>query len=135
MKKIVLLADDSPTVGTAIGNLLAGQNDLQFNYCREPTQVMDKVRALQPTVLLLDLIMPELDGLTILRMLREEPQFSALPVVILSSKESAEVKAECFSNGATDYMVKIPDGLELMARIEHHSRVYMQHDKANQALR
>lgn len=134
-KKIVLLADDSPTVGTAIGNLLRDENDIQFNYCRDPVQVVDRVRALQPTVLLLDLVMPEVDGLTVLKELRDDPQFSALPVIILSSKESAEVKAECFATGATDYMVKIPDGLELVARIEHHTRVYLQHDKTNQVLR
>lgn len=135
MNKIVLLADDSPTVGTAIGNMLEPHRDIQFNYCREPAQVLDRVRAVQPTILLLDLVMPDVDGLTVLRKLREEPQFSALPVVILSSKESAEVKAECFASGATDYMVKIPDPLELVARIEHHSRVFLQHDKTNQALR
>jgi sigma-B regulation protein RsbU (phosphoserine phosphatase) len=45
-----------------------------------------------------------------------------VPVIVLSTKEDPAVKAEAFALGANDYVVKIPDRLEMVARVRYHSR-------------
>lgn len=133
--KVVLLVDDSKTVGAAIRSQLAGYSDIEFHFCHQARLAVERARELKPTVMLLDLVMPEVDGMAVLKQFRSIPEFSALPIIMLSGKDSPETKSECFSHGATDYMVKIPDALELVARIEHHSQVYWQHFKISEDLR
>lgn len=131
----VLLVDDSPTVGRAIGRMLEGLEGCSFTYCQEPRTALDTALQVNPTVVLLDLVMPDIDGLTLLGHFRGREEFSALPIVVLSSKESPEVKARAFAAGANDYLVKIPAEAELLARVEYHSRAYLEQDAVNAPLR
>jgi len=130
----VLLVDDSPTVGKAIGRMLEGLEGCSFVYCQEPRQALETASSVQPTVLLLDLTMPGVDGLTLLAEFRQRPEFGALPIVVLSGKESPEVKARAFAAGANDYLVKLPSATELVARVEYHTRAFLR-DSMAEALR
>jgi sigma-B regulation protein RsbU (phosphoserine phosphatase) len=56
-----------------------------------------------------------------------------VPIIVLSTKEEAAVKAEAFALGANDYIVKLPDRLELIARVRHHSRGYVALLERNEA--
>jgi two-component system chemotaxis family response regulator WspR len=61
-----------------------------------------------------------------------------VPIIVLSSREEATVKGEAFAAGANDYLVKLPDNIELLARIRYHSKAYLhqcQRDAAYRALR
>ena len=61
-----------------------------------------------------------------------------IPIIVLSTKEESTIKREAFAAGANDYLVKLPDTIELVARIRYHSRSYMnllQRDEAYRALR
>lgn len=63
---------------------------------------------------------------------------SAIPLVVMATSDSPEHKSRCFSYGASDYIAKLPDNTELLARIKHHSNAYLislQLDKAYRALR
>ena len=87
---------------------------------------------------LLDLVMPDIDGLTLTRFIRANPGTRNIPVVILSSEENPAVKAEAFAIGANDYLVKLPDRIELVARVRYHSAAFLnkiQRDAAYTALR
>ena len=86
-----------------------------------------------PTVILQDLVMPEIDGLTMLRFYRANPATRDIPTIVLSTKEEPKVKAEAFALGANDYLVKLPDPIELTARIRHHSRGYIAQIERNEA--
>ena len=68
--------------------------------------------------------MPEIDGLTLVRQFRADERFRDVPIIVLSTKEEPAVKAEAFAVGANDYIVKLPDRLELLARVRYHSRGY-----------
>lgn len=122
---VVLLVDDQPIIGEAIRRMLSGEDMLDFHYCRDPGTALAMVAETAPTVILLDLVMPEIDGLDVLRRLRADERFRELPIIVLSTKEEAAVKAEAFALGANDYLVKLPDRVELVARIRHHSRGYI----------
>jgi two-component system chemotaxis family response regulator WspR len=134
----VLLVDDQAMIGEAIRRALAGQPNLDFHYCRDPAQAIQTAEKIKPTVILQDLVMPGVDGLTLVRRYRDDPATKDIPIIVLSTKEEPAVKSAAFAEGANDYLVKLPDKIELIARIRYHSKAYMnqlQRDEAYRALR
>jgi PleD family two-component response regulator len=69
--------------------------------------------------------MPGIDGLTLVRYFRANPATRDVPLIVLSTKEDPRIKAESFALGANDYVVKLPDKPELIARIRYHSKGYI----------
>jgi sigma-B regulation protein RsbU (phosphoserine phosphatase) len=124
-KIVVLLVDDQRIVGEAVRRLLAGEADVELHHEADPAQALARAAALEPTVVLQDLVMPDVDGLTLLRRFRDDARTRDVPIVVLSTKEEPKVKAEAFALGASDYLVKLPDRVELLARIRHHSNAYI----------
>lgn len=121
----VMLIDDQPIVGEGIRRMLEHDENIEYHYCQNPAEAMGEIERIQPTIILQDLIMPDIDGMTMVRFFREQPLTKEIPVIVLSSKEDAEIKAEAFAAGATDYLVKMPHEFELLARIRHHSKAYL----------
>ncbi len=122
----VLLIDDQPMIAEAVRRMLASETDINFHYCSNPTQALKIARSCQPTIILQDLVMPEMEGLVLVRFLRaENSPTKDVPLIVLSSKEEPVIKAKAFALGANDYIVKLPDKLELIARIRYHSQAYV----------
>ena len=133
----VLLIDDQAIVAAAVQRMLDPEKDILFFACQDPTQAIQKAAEIEPTVILQDLIMPDIDGLTLVKFFRVHPKLKDVPLIVLSSKEEATTKADAFALGANDYLVKLPDRIELVARIRYHSRGYinlLQRNEAYQAL-
>lgn len=129
----VLLVDDQRIVGETIRRMLLDIPDLEFRFCADPTVALAEADAFTPTVILQDLIMPGVDGIEMVRSFRANPSTASTPLIVLSSKEEPTTKAEAFAAGANDYLVKLPDKLELIARIRYHSAAYisrLQRDEA-----
>jgi sigma-B regulation protein RsbU (phosphoserine phosphatase) len=129
----VLLVDDQPMIGEALRRMLAAETDIDLSYCSDPSKAMEVAAEFHPTVILQDLVMPDIDGLTMLRFYRANPATREIPTIVLSTKEEPKVKAEAFTLGASDYLVKLPDPIELTARIRHHSRGYIALIERNEA--
>lgn len=135
---MVLLVDDQAMIGEAVRRGLANEDNIDFHFCADPHQAIAQAIQIKPTVILQDLVMPGLDGLTLVREYRNNPLTKDIPIIVLSTKEDALIKSAAFSAGANDYLVKLPDTIELVARIRYHSRSYMtllQRDEAYRALR
>ena len=118
---VILLVDDQPIIGAAVRKILSSQPDWRFHFCADPAQAVEQAIALRPTVILQDLVMPGIDGLDLVRAYRDRPELRDVPLVVLSSKEEPETKAKAFALGANDYLVKLPDPVEMIARLRHHS--------------
>lgn len=131
----VLLVDDQPIVAESVRRMLADQADVIFEYCPDPTEAIKRANEFGPTVILQDLVMPEVDGLTLVRFFRANPPTREIPLIVLSTKEEPTIKAEAFARGANDYLVKLPDRVELTARIRYHSRAYRALVERNEAYR
>jgi sigma-B regulation protein RsbU (phosphoserine phosphatase) len=129
----VLLVDDQPIIGEAVRRMLAGEEGITLHYCSNAAVALDTAAAIRPTVILQDLVMPEIDGLELVRRFRADERFHDVPIIVLSTKEEPAVKAEAFALGANDYIVKLPDRLELIARVRHHSRGYVALVERNEA--
>lgn len=135
---MVLLVDDQAMIGEAVRRGLANEDNIDFHFCADPNQAIAQAILIKPTVILQDLVMPGLDGLTLVREYRNNPQTRDIPIIVLSTKEDPLIKRAAFAAGANDYLVKLPDNIELVARIRYHSRSYMtllQRDEAYRALR
>ncbi len=135
---MVLLVDDQAMIGEAIRRALSGQSDIDFHYCQDPHRAVALDEKLRPTVILQDLVMPGVGGLELVRQYRMHRSTRDIPVIVLSTKEDATIKSAAFAEGANDYLVKLPDNIELIARIRYHSRAFinqLQRDAAFQALR
>ena len=131
---IVLLIDDQPMIAEAVRRMLASEEDITFHYCSNPTETLKIARSCQPTIILQDLVMPEMEGLVLVRFLRaENSPTKNVPLIVLSSKEEPVIKAKAFALGANDYIVKLPDKAELIARIRYHSKAYANLLKRNEA--
>lgn len=129
----VLLVDDQAMIGEAVRRMLADEKDIVFHFCSDPTQAMTMAANLSPTVILQDLVMPEIDGLTLVKFYRANAKTRDIPLIVLSTKEEPKVKAEAFALGANDYIVKLPDKIELIARIQYHSKGYINLLQRNEA--
>jgi signal transduction histidine kinase/HPt (histidine-containing phosphotransfer) domain-containing protein len=135
---MVLLVDDQAMVCEAIRRYLAGQQDIDFHYCSDAREAVVLANQIKPTVILQDLVMPDIDGLTLVARFRENPATRDTPIIVLSTNENPQVKSQAFAAGANDYLVKLPDRVELIARLRYHSRAQMnqlQRDEAYRALR
>lgn len=122
---VVLLIDDQSIIGEAVRRMLTPEKDIVFHYCSDPLQAIKVARECNPTVILQDLVMPQMDGLLLVQFLRSrDAPTHHVPLIVLSSKEEPLVKAQAFELGANDYLVKLPDRVELIARIRYHSSAY-----------
>ena len=135
---MVLLVDDQAMVCEAIRRALASQTDIDFHYCADAREALTIANQIKPAVILQDLVMPGVDGLTLLNKFRTNPATKDVPIIVLSTNENPQVKGHAFALGANDYLVKLPDKIELVARIRYHSKAYLnlvQRDAAYRALR
>ncbi|MBI5826487.1 MAG: PleD family two-component system response regulator [Deltaproteobacteria bacterium] len=135
---VLLLVDDQAIVAEAIRRMLADEGDIEFHYCKDPTRAVETAKEVKPTIILQDIVMPEVDGYTLLRRYRADPSTASTPVIVLSTKEDPRDKSMAFEKGASDYLVKLPDRIELVARIRAHSGSYllqMQRDEAYRELK
>jgi len=121
----VLLVDDQAMVAEGIRRMLADESDVDFFYCSDPSAAIATALDVNATIILQDLVMPDIDGMTLVRFFRANNLTKDIPIIVLSSKDDPRIKSDAFSNGATDYLVKLPDKIELIARIRAHTKHYL----------
>jgi len=134
-KVSVLLVDDQLIIAEAIRRMLSDQQDIEFHYVTDASQALDTALRLQPTVILQDLVLPGIDGFALIKLYREHEALAHVPVIVLSAKDDPKLKAHSFAVGANDYVVKLPDRLELLARIRYHSNAHISRLQRDQAFR
>src|SRR5215211_470840 len=80
-------------------------------------EALERMRATQPDVVLLDIVMPELDGVTVLERIKADPELHAVPVIMISGLDDLDSVIRCIELGADDYLPKPFDPVLLRARI------------------
>ena len=129
----VLLIDDMKLIGKAVGRMLEGEPDIAFHYLDDGLRAIETAASFEPTVILQDLVMPDVDGLQLIDAFRANPSTRDTPLIMLSAEEDPKTKADAFARGANDYVVKLPDRIELLARIRHHSKGFINLKERNLA--
>jgi adenylate cyclase len=120
----VLVVDDQQLICRSVERLLAGEADVEVHFRQTAAAALAAAQAIRPTVILQDLVMPDIDGAEMVRRYRALPETVHVPVIMLSAVEEPAVKAELLAGGASDYLVKLPDRLELAARVRLHSEAH-----------
>jgi two-component system chemotaxis family response regulator WspR len=131
----VLLVDDQPMIVEAVRRMLHGQPDIEFHYVTDARLAQAQAERIKPNVILQDLIMPEVDGFSLIKDYRANVQLKAVPVIVLSAREDPKLKAHGFAVGANDYVTKLPDQLELLARVRYHAAGHISRLQRDEAFR
>ena len=137
-KITVLLIDDQEKVAEWIQQALSNEEDIEFHYCQDPSKAIRLAAKINATVILQDLVMPEFDGLMMVRYFRANKESAKIPIIALSASNESSFKSDAFLLGANDYLIKLPETIELIARIRYHSQAYinqLQRDEAFRALK
>jgi DNA-binding response OmpR family regulator len=117
--KKIFLVDDNPT------NLRAGKNVLSEAYevftLPSAAKMFDLLKEITPTLILLDIEMPQMDGYEALAVLKSTSATSSIPVIFLTGKMNPEHEKKGRDLGAVDYITKPFDPAELCTRIEKHA--------------
>ncbi|GAB1418771.1 response regulator [Bacteroidales bacterium] len=113
----VLVVDDNPRNIQIVGNLLKGQN-LQIAFATDGTKALDLTLEHDFDLILLDVMMPGIDGFEVCRRLRSNERTKIVPIIFLTAKTDAASIVKGFETGANDYVTKPFNGLELVARVK-----------------
>ena len=132
---MILLVDDQAIIGEAIRRILQSQPGFDFHYCSEGALAVATAKKLLPLVILQDLVMPDANGIDLVRAYRRCPELQETPVIVLSTKDEPTVKKGAFEAGANDYIVKLPDPIELLARVGYHASACLARRQLHEALR
>jgi CheY-like chemotaxis protein len=101
----VLIVDDDPALATVLELMLA-QAGYQGEVIAGGRQALARLAGTLPAAVLLDLALPDLDGLTVLRRLRAEPRTRELPVIVLTARPDTRARRDSLSAGATAHLTK-----------------------------
>ena len=113
----VLVVDDSRTLRRLLIRELNNVGITNITEAGDGNEALEKVRAESFDLMLLDMEMPELDGLGVLNIVKSDPALSYLPVIVVSGAEQFEKTVECIQIGAEDYLPKPFDPVLLLARV------------------
>lgn len=113
----ILIIDDSPTCSQIIAKIVQ-QRGHSVSFARDGESGIKKVRAKKPDLVLMDLIMPGMNGFQAMRKLNHDPETSDIPVIIVSSKDQEADIVYGQRQGAVEYIVKPFDKAMMFAKID-----------------
>ena len=115
--KTILLVDDEQDIIDSISVRLQASG-YQIIAARDGLEALKKARSLRPDLIILDLMLPKMDGYKVARLLKFDKRYSDIPILILSARGQEIDKELARSAGADDYLVKPFDSAELLTRIK-----------------
>lgn len=123
----ILIVDDEPFNLDLLEQELADQN-YTIERAGDGVEALEKVGTFEPDVVLLDYMMPKMNGIEVVARLRQNEKYKSLPVILVTAKGSQEDKVRGLDAGADDYVVKPFDSFELLARVRSMLRIKRLHD-------
>jgi len=112
----ILIVDDEPINHQLVARALESL-DAQLEYAVNGNQGVAQARTLKPDAIITDVMMPDISGYELTRILRREPEFAGTPILILTAQSGLEDKLKAFEAGADDHLTKPFEGAELMVRV------------------
>ncbi len=124
---IILVVDDEPNNYDVIETFLSEQ-EYQLHYASSGTAAIACLESIQPDIILLDVMMPGIDGLEVCRRIKAMPQWQNLPIIMVTALTSKADLARCLNAGADDFVGKPVNSVELRARVNSMIRIKRQYD-------
>lgn len=130
----ILVIDDEPDNFHVIELLLSKQN-YQLSYVNNGLNIISCLDKIQPDLILLDIMMPEVDGIEVCTEIKSHPHWQHIPIIIVTALSSKKDLASCLSAGADDFISKPISALELRARVASMLRIKKQYDALEASLK
>jgi len=124
----ILIVDDEPDNFDVIETILSAQA-YTLNYAMNGHDAIEGLDAFNPDLILLDVMMPGIDGIQVCRQIKESPQWQGVPIIMVTALNTKEDLARCLQAGADDFIGKPVNTLELRARVHSMLRIKQQHDR------
>ena len=115
----VMMVDDEPMMTDLVQVLLEDEGYTNFVGVNDPTEAVKLLRIDGPSVVLLDLMMPQMSGFEVLELIRANKATRYIPVIVLTASTGAAAKLRALQLGATDFLSKPVDGSELVLRVRN----------------
>jgi two-component system response regulator RpaA len=116
--RTVLVVDDDASLHQLIAAILQIVGDLRIESAYNGREALDKAKQLQPDMIISDINMPDMDGLTLVNRVRETAEIDTTPILLLTARGDTQDKYQGFLQGADDYLVKPFDATELQLRVK-----------------
>jgi len=124
---VILVIDDEPANFDVI-EILLFKEGYELYYKDNGTEAIDSVVDINPDIILLDVMMPDMDGIEVCQHLKKNPRCQHIPIIIVTALTAKEDLARCLEAGADDFISKPLNSLELRARIKSMLRIKRQYD-------
>jgi two-component system, sensor histidine kinase and response regulator len=124
----ILVVDDEPDNFDVIETLLS-EHDYELHYAANGPEAIASLDIYQPDLILLDVMMPGVDGITICQQIKAISKWQAVPIIMVTALSTKEDLARCLQAGADDFISKPINSLELRARVHSMLRIKQQHDR------
>lgn len=119
----ILIVEDEVDLAKMVGKYLKNEG-FEVNIANDGEEALEKFRSFNPHLIILDIMLPKIDGMELCRTIRNETE---APVIMLSAKSSDMDKVLSLGLGADDYITKPFSVVELIARVKAHVRRYVKH--------
>lgn len=129
----ILIVDDTVKNIQVLGTILK-QEEYQINVAQNGKQALDVVGKVRPDLILLDVMMPEMDGFEACTHLKQNPETVDIPVIFLTAKVETEDIVKGFELGAVDYVTKPFNPTELLVRVRTHLSIHLLQSALKHAL-
>jgi putative two-component system response regulator len=123
----ILIVDDEPANIQLLSEILRTDGYARLHSTTDPLEALDLYRELQPDLVLLDIRMPQLDGLEVLRRLQRIELGHYTPVLVLTGKTDLATRLQALEGGARDFVAKPFERHEILARIHHQVEIRLLH--------
>lgn len=123
----ILIVDDDPNNFDVIETLL-GDQDYELHYAANGKNAIAALDVCQPDLILLDVMMPEIDGIEVCKLIKESPKWQTVPIIMVTALNSKSDLANCLNAGADDFLSKPINSIELRARVNSMLRIKQQYD-------
>jgi diguanylate cyclase len=124
----ILVVDDEPDNFDVIEAMLSNQG-YALHYAANGQTALECLNVLQPDLILLDVMMPGLDGMAVCRQIKALPQGSGLPIIMVTALDSKQDLSCCLEAGADDFVSKPINRVELVARVRSMLRIHQQYQQ------
>ncbi len=124
----ILIVDDEPDNLDVIETLL-GDEDYELHYAASGSGAIEVLEMLHPDLILLDVMMPGMNGIEVCRHIKALPNYQAVPIIMVTALTGKQDLSECLAAGADDFISKPVNRLELTARVRSMLRIHHQHQQ------
>jgi two-component system sensor histidine kinase/response regulator len=118
----ILIVDDQPINVSSLKAIFEGGR-YRVSSCARGSCAIDAVKKDRPDLILLDILMPEMDGYEVCRRLKENPETARIPVIFITALREIDSVVKCFELGGADYIIKPFNQREVLARVNTHLKL------------